>query len=198
MARRKTITREMILDAAYGLVVEEGFTHFTARGIAKRMGCSTQPLYLEFQSMGDLKQAVMDEIKNALSVALSRRFTDDPIVDLGLAYIYFALEHRPLYRAVFIEDHFGVDEMREFAITAALKRIADYSPAVPLSDDQRRNTITGLWIVATGIANLMAPGFITVTRAQMIDILRAVIHDFIVNGRFSAAAKPVSFNLTTM
>lgn len=185
----------MILDSAYGLVVEEGFVHFTARGIAKRMGCSTQPLYLEFKSMGDLKQAVMDKIKEALVMSLSRRFTADPIVDLGIAYVYFALEHAPLYRAVFIEDHFGVDTMREFAITAALKRVADYAPAAHLDDDQRRNTITGLWIVATGIANLMAPGFITVTREQMEDILRAVVHDFIVNGRFSASAKTVNFAL---
>ncbi|MGY0396223.1 TetR/AcrR family transcriptional regulator, partial [Lacticaseibacillus paracasei] len=50
---------------------------------------------------------------------------------------------------------------------------------------QLRNTICGVWIVATGIANLMAPGFIDITRDQMVDILTAVTQDFIVNGRFS-------------
>ena len=31
----------------------------------------------------------------------------------------------------------------------------------------------------------MAPGFIDITRDQMVDILTAVTQDFIVNGRFS-------------
>lgn len=188
MARKKTITRDQILGAAYDLVVEEGFKSFTARNIAKRMGCSTQPIYLEFQSMGDLKESVLTEIKTTLKTKMARRYTEDPIVDLGLAYINFALENRPLYRAVFVEDHFGVENMREYAMTTAAERLRGYEPAREISKAQQRNTISGLWIVATGIANLMAPGFINISREQMIDILKAVIHDFIVNGRFSDSA----------
>lgn len=188
MARKKTITRTQILSAAYALVVEEGFKHFTARNIAKRMGCSTQPIYLEFKNMADLKQAVLNEIKETLNTKMSRRFTTDPIVDLGLAYINFALENPALYRAVFIEDHFGVQDMREFALKTALTRLNDYAPAANITEEQKQNTITGLWIVATGIANLMAPNFIEISREQMIEILQAVIHDFIVNKRFAADA----------
>ncbi|MFD1393287.1 TetR/AcrR family transcriptional regulator [Lacticaseibacillus jixianensis] len=188
MARKKTITRDQILSAAYALVVEEGFKHFTARNIARRMGCSTQPIYLEFTNMADLKQAVLDEIKDTLSTKMSRRFTTDPIVDLGLAYINFALDNRALYRAVFIEDHFGVEEMREFAFNTAFERLERYAPAEAISEEQKRNTISGLWIVATGIANLMAPNFIDISREQMIDILQAVVHDFIVNKRFGPDA----------
>ena len=185
MARKKTITHDQILNAAYALVVEEGFKHFTARNIAKRMGCSTQPIYLEFTNMADLKQAVLDEIKETLQTKMSRRFTTDPIVDLGLAYINFVLDNPALYRAVFIEDHFGVEDMREFAFTTAIERLDQYAPAEQISEEQRRNTISGLWIVATGIANLMAPDFIEISREQMIEILQAVIHDFIINKRFA-------------
>ncbi|WP_179395702.1 TetR family transcriptional regulator [Lacticaseibacillus absianus] len=191
MARKKTITHDQILAAAYELVVEEGFKHFTARNIAKRMGCSTQPIYLEFANMAELKQSVMTQIKHTLAEKMARRFTTDPIVDLGLAYINFALDNRALYRAVFVEDHFGVTEMRDFALTTAVKRLNTYAPARALTPAQQANTISGLWIVATGVANLMAPGFIDITREQMIDILKAVIQDFIVNGRFSENPKAV-------
>lgn len=191
LARKKTITHGQILAAAYGLVVEEGFKSFTARNVAKRMGCSTQPIYLEFRNMEDLKLAVMDEIKATLASKIARRFTTDPVVDLGLAYINFALENPVLYRAVFVEDHFGVTDMREYAMTTAMKRLDTYALAEPLTDAEKRNTIMGLWIVATGIANLMAPGFIDITREQMIDILKAVIQDFIINKRFSKDAVAV-------
>ncbi|MBP6359919.1 MAG: TetR/AcrR family transcriptional regulator, partial [Enterococcus sp.] len=33
MARRKTITRDQILTAAYQVISEKGFSHFTARNI---------------------------------------------------------------------------------------------------------------------------------------------------------------------
>ena len=53
--RRKVYTREHILKAAYELINKEGFGNFTARNIAKQMGISTQPIYLEFENMQDLK-----------------------------------------------------------------------------------------------------------------------------------------------
>ena len=162
MARKKTITHDQILNAAYDLVVEQGFKSFTARNIAKKMNCSTQPIYLEFKNMAELKQAVMDRIKELLSLKMAKHFTN-----------------------VFVEDHFGVDEMREYAMSTAMRVFDSYEPAQHLNEAQLRNTICGVWIVATGIANLMAPGFIDITRDQMVDILTAVTQDFIVNGRFS-------------
>ncbi|BDP83738.1 hypothetical protein EfmAA610_09480 [Enterococcus faecium] len=57
MARKKTITREQILAAAYEVAATDGFTRFTARNIANKMNCSTQPIYLEFKNMDDLRQA---------------------------------------------------------------------------------------------------------------------------------------------
>lgn len=58
MARKKTITRDQILKAAYEVVATEGFTRFTARNIAAKMKCSTQPIYLEFKNMDDLKKCI--------------------------------------------------------------------------------------------------------------------------------------------
>ncbi|WP_049218827.1 TetR/AcrR family transcriptional regulator, partial [Enterococcus avium] len=53
--RRKVYTKDQILKAAYEVVENEGFSGFTARNIAKKMGISTQPIYLEFKNMSDLK-----------------------------------------------------------------------------------------------------------------------------------------------
>lgn len=62
MARKKTITREQILAAAYEVAATDGFTRFTARNIANKMNCSTQPIYLEFKNMDDLRQALFEQI----------------------------------------------------------------------------------------------------------------------------------------
>ena len=91
MARKKTITRDQILKAAYEVVATEGFTRFTARNIAAKMKCSTQPIYLEFKNMDDLKSALINQIYDYLATEvfpIERR--GDVIVDLTLNYIGFA------------------------------------------------------------------------------------------------------------
>lgn len=185
MARHKTITREQILESAYALVVSQGFKKFTARNIAAEIGCSTQPIYLEFSNMAELREAVMDKIKRELTEKFDKVYTNDPVIDLALTYIDFALENHNLYQAVFVEDHFGVDDMRTFAINAALKRLDQYESVQNLSDTQKGNVISGLWIVATGIADLMTSGFITMSHSQMVEILNVVIKELIENDRLS-------------
>ncbi|WP_127848274.1 TetR/AcrR family transcriptional regulator [Lacticaseibacillus hulanensis] len=188
MARHKSITRDQILNAAYKLVVAEGFSKFTARNIAAQIGCSTQPIYLEFDNMAELRNAIMDRIKAELTEKFYKVYTHDPIIDMALTYIDFALENHNLYQAVFVEDHFGVDDMRQFAISAALNRFESREEAKNLSATQKNNIITGLWIVATGIADLMTSGFVSMSHAQMIDILQTVINVFIENGSLSGHA----------
>ncbi len=64
LMRRKVYTKDQILKAAYDVVAKEGFKGFTARNIAKKMGISTQPIYLEFKNMEDLKNTLLIQSLN--------------------------------------------------------------------------------------------------------------------------------------
>ena len=44
MPPRARITREMILEEAYQIARTEGVDKITARAVAERLGCSTQPV----------------------------------------------------------------------------------------------------------------------------------------------------------
>ncbi len=89
--RRKVYTREHILKAAYELINKEGFGNFTARNIAKQMGISTQPIYLEFENMQDLKNTLVEAVFKDLSEnVFPVERTGDKVIDLGLNYIHFA------------------------------------------------------------------------------------------------------------
>ena len=100
MPRKKTITREQILKAAHEVVASEGFSKFTARNIATKMKCSTQPIYLEFKNMDDLKQTLIQDIFDYLSTEVfTREVTGNKLVDFGLNYIDFATSEKRLYRA---------------------------------------------------------------------------------------------------
>ena len=94
MARKKEIDKQRILDAAYKLAVRGGIESLTARNIAKAVNCSTQPIYLEFKNMQDLRNQVLARISDELkSNTLQQNFTGEPLIDLDLSYLYFAKEH---------------------------------------------------------------------------------------------------------
>lgn len=55
MPPKKRITRELILKKAFDMVHEEGIDSLNARALAKKLNCSTMPIFQSFQDMRDLK-----------------------------------------------------------------------------------------------------------------------------------------------
>lgn len=58
MPPKVRITREMIVESGYQIADEKGIENVNCREIAKRLGCSTQPVFSRFPSMEELKQTV--------------------------------------------------------------------------------------------------------------------------------------------
>ena len=48
----KKVTREKIVDAAVRVLQEDGYSAVNARSVAKKLDCSTQPIYSEFRKIG--------------------------------------------------------------------------------------------------------------------------------------------------
>src|SRR5690625_5066842 len=108
MARKKEISKDKILDTAYKMAIKDGIEGLTARGIAKAGHFSTQPLYLEFNNMDDLRNQVLRRISNDLRThTLQQKYVGEPLIDLDLSYIDFAQAHVNLFRAMFVDGKFG-------------------------------------------------------------------------------------------
>ena len=60
MPAARRISRDEIIDAAVEVLRDGGFSAVNARSVAKKLGCSTQPIYLSFKSMDELKTALTE------------------------------------------------------------------------------------------------------------------------------------------
>ncbi len=181
MARKKTITRDQILKAAYEVVATEGFTRFTARNIAAKMKCSTQPIYLEFKNMEDLKSALISQIFDYLATEvfpIERR--GDIIVDLTLNYIGFANKEKRLYRALYLEEYGGGDSMQQFSFDLFVKSVKKDAKFSELSTVELQSLHTGVWIVATGLAALMSSGIIHPTEDQIAKLMTETVDNILI------------------
>ncbi|MCM1112514.1 MAG: TetR/AcrR family transcriptional regulator [Muribaculum sp.] len=121
MARKESITIQMILDTAFEMTRQEGFANVTARKVAAKAGCSTQPIFRVYKNMEELWDAVYQQAVAYFRdyCSLYPRVSRVPFSNLGMAYIAFAREERHLFALLFLAD--GSD-----TAGAALKRKSMY------------------------------------------------------------------------
>ncbi|WP_429968514.1 TetR/AcrR family transcriptional regulator [Enterococcus sp. DIV2371] len=166
--KKKTITKEQILAAAYEVAANEGFSKFTARNIANKMNCSTQPIYLEFKNMDDLKHALFEQIYDYLKYEVFPvEHTGNTIVDLALNYIHFANREKKLYSSLYLEEYGGGREMQNFSYNYFMDVVKEDPKYMDLPNDKLVSLLNGTWIIATGIAALMSSNIIHPTDIQI-------------------------------
>ena len=186
MARKKEIDKQRILDAAYKLAVRGGIESLTARNIAKAVNCSTQPIYLEFENMQDLRNQVLARISDELkSNTLQQNFTGEPLIDLDLSYLYFAKEHFDLFRAMFVDGKFGNQMIVDTLMGLGIEKFKQQFDAEQYSDERLKHIFIANWIAATGLATLLINKMANFTQAQMVSVLKAQIHDAMLNDRLT-------------
>lgn len=186
MARKKEIDKQRILDAAYKLAVRGGIESLTARNIAKAVKCSTQPIYLEFENMQDLRNQVLAKIYDELkSNTLQQNFTGEPLIDLDLSYLYFAKEHIDLFRAMFVDGKFGNQMIVDTLMGLGLEKFKQQFDAEQFSEERLNHIVISNWIAATGLATLLINKMANFSQAQMISVLKAQIHEAMLNDRLT-------------
>lgn len=102
MPPRAKITEEMVVDAAFQVTRADGEANVNARTVAKRLGCSTQPVMYHFAKIEDLKRAVYEKTGRfhtdyIMNVPPSRNI----MLGIGLNYIRFSVEEPNLFRFLF-------------------------------------------------------------------------------------------------
>jgi AcrR family transcriptional regulator len=98
------ITVQKLLDTAFAMAKEEGFSNVTARKVADKAGCSTQPIFRIYRNMEELSGAVYERAAAFFQTYYSRypRRGKTPFCNLGMAYISFAREERHLFELLFV------------------------------------------------------------------------------------------------
>ena len=98
MASEKRITRESILQAAIQTIQSGGAESLTVRNIAKTLGCSTQPLYYEFENIQHLKDALHDYIRENFL-----KFHNDSYKAFGQSFLSFSTKEKELFRFLYLQ-----------------------------------------------------------------------------------------------
>ncbi|WP_367327297.1 TetR/AcrR family transcriptional regulator [Lactobacillus sp.] len=194
MARKKEISKGKILDTAYKMAIKDGIEGLTARSIAKAGHFSTQPLYLEFDNMEDLRSQVLKRISDDLrAYTLQQKYTGEPLIDLDLSYIDFAKKHVNLFRAMFVDSKFGSKIIADTLMDLGVEKFNEQYPDTDYDQDKIHDIVVANWISTTGMAALVVNEIASFNQNQIINVLNAQIHDAMLNDRLSETQENTMF-----
>ncbi len=109
MARKTQISKEVILDAAFQLLVREGYATINITNLAKEIGCSTQPIAWHFGNMDALRAELLvyclGYMKNRFVIEGENASTI--MEQIAIRYLELALDYPNLYKYLYMSEHEG-------------------------------------------------------------------------------------------
>lgn len=174
MPPAKKILKEQIVEAALQIVREDGLDGINARTLAKKLGCSVQPVFSNFSTMQEVRIAAIEAAWDCYRQYMEEgcRKAELPYKGIGMAYIRFAKEEPRLFRLLFMNQcDAGLQEyLKGDPLTN--QYVAHYGgEATGLAGKDMDAFHRNMFIYTHGIATLIATQTCSFTREQVSDML---------------------------
>lgn len=189
MPPKTRITKELLLQTAYELTKRSGIERLTAKAIAKQLNCSVQPVYWVFETMDNLRLAVIAEATKEYNRYL---LTEIPNLlkykAIGWNYIRFAKEQPQLFRLLFMTERQSdtpigksdLDENKAYILSLIRN---DYG----VSDTVANDIYIRLWLFSHGIAAMLVTKTVSLDDREIGQMLNDVFLGLLKNVRGNEA-----------
>lgn len=174
MPTKIRISKDMILDAAFKIVRQDGMEKLSNRELANKLKCSIRPIYYQFENVEAMQKELYMKIEQYFY-----KFILDNMVEgipkykqVGINYIKFAQKEKKLFQTLFMTDTgltpdaFVAKDGKDYKEIEKLIKIS-----ADLKEEDIKDFHTKMWIFCHGIATLVANGTIKLTDNQIQDLL---------------------------
>lgn len=172
MPAKKQVPREAILQAAFTILQKDGFEAVNARNLAKALKCSTQPIYLSFKGMDELKEALYPLAENVYQDFIKKELEKSeypPYKAGGMAYIRFAKEEKHLFKLLFMRERTKaqiIDEKKFLTET-----VESISAHTGMDLDTAYQFHLEMWFLGHGIATMLITSYFDLSMETVSDML---------------------------
>ena len=173
MARKESITQDIILETAFAMTRQEGFSNVTARRVAAKAGCSTQPIFRVYKSMEELWDAVYEKAASFFQdyCSLYPRTGKLPFSNLGMAYIAFARAEKHLFELLFVSGSRKKKSMYELLNGNAGNVVYEVNLARVSGCPKPGELFTKMWIFIHGAACMTLTGDYDLSDVETMELL---------------------------
>lgn len=190
MARKVTITKEIILKNALEMVIEDGYLSISIHSLAQKTGCSTQPIAWHFENMEGLRKALyLYALEyDAGKTDISGKRGSLAFEAIGGAYIRTAIKEPNLFKFLYLGEctvskpyslsNLPMGKMSDELIKAV-------SDETGLTAEAAARVIQNTVLYSHGIAAMIATGVLKTTKKTAMNMIKNASEAFIMKERFS-------------
>ena len=196
MARRSEHSqeeiKEMVLQAAETIVIEEGFPALKVRKIAMEIGYTVGSIYMVFDNMADLIMHVKERTLDDLSVQLDKTVDryDSPeqcITELAMAYLSFASQNYHRWSMIFeqcLNEEAKIPDWYQQKVNQMFVRIDElFMQLSPdKSAEQTHLAARALWSGVHGVCMLSLTGKLDLVGVSNIENIVVLLVENFMNG----------------
>ena len=161
MAPRVKVTKEDIVKAAVEIVRKSSSENLNARTVAAELSCSTQPIFSNFETMEELRFAVIERADLLCQEYMRRevqRGEYPPYKANGMAYIRFAKEEKELFKLLYMRDRSNEKGFKESDVENQMETLVRSNTGLDGNDAKLFHL--EMWAYVHGIATMFATGFL--------------------------------------
>jgi AcrR family transcriptional regulator len=149
--------RDTIVEAAFEIAKERGFSAISTRVVAKRLGCSVAPIYQNFTTVDELLAAVVERVMAMSGELLAAQTGPNPFENMGKASLAFARDYPALFREMALEpnDYITPHEQIEDVMAGVM---ASDPELAGWTDSARRRLFLKMRVFQLGLSAMVANG----------------------------------------
>lgn len=185
MPPRAKFTKEEIVEAAFNIVKTDGLEALTSRALGIRLGSSARPIFTVFQSMDEVRQAVIEAAKSLYKEYVRKGLKEEhPFKGVGTQYILFSIHEPKLFQLLFMTEQLQIPDL-----SGVLPLIEESYEEILLSIENdhgideffAEKLYRHLWIYTHGIATLCATKMCRFTGEEISAMLTEVCMSILKN-----------------
>lgn len=182
------ISKETILKHALDMLIQDGYSAINIKTLAKRIGCSTQPISWHFGNMENFRNALT---AYALEYANKRMLSSSEGIsafsNVGIGYIDIAFDEPNLFRYLYMTGESGYYAGGFDILTTAdanFAMIEQIASQLETSADKVRDFFRNTIIYTHGLACFVVSGLIKSSKEELYAMVEQGADGFLLQAGF--------------
>lgn len=184
MPPKQKITKDMLLEHAFKIAEKQGIMAVTSRSVAKSVGCSIQPVFSQFPTMEELREATFDYACNLfVKDVLTFEQQPDFLPQVTMWVLDLARNRPNLFRLLYLSDGFKGNNFLEVMMSfeSNQKMILKMMELYGLNENACKNILLRSCLFLIGISTMICVNGMDFSNAQVAEMMKQTVSDM-VNG----------------
>lgn len=182
------ISKETILQHALEMLIQNGYASINIKALAKRIGCSTQPISWHFGNMENFRNALTEyALGYANEKLLSASEGMSAFSNVGIGYIDIAFDEPNLFRYLYMSGESGYHAGGFDIFTTAdanSAMIEQIAKQLGISADKVNDFFRNTIIYTHGLACFVVSGLIKATKEELYAMVNQGAYGFMMQAGF--------------